>query len=113
VFEDHAFQQRFDDLLFFGAFELAFELRLGTAFGMRSVIDAEQLFSRMLNERRIRKVLSTVDGFDVRAIVQDWCSQGATLENPATQRFTSLSEEGDQVETSLELLEAAVWTVFR
>lgn len=57
---------------------------------------------------RFAKFYQPVDGFDFRAVVQDWCSQGATLENPATHRFTSISEEGDQVDTSLELLEAAV-----
>lgn len=57
---------------------------------------------------RFAKFYQPVDGFNFRALVNDWCSEGATLENPATYRVTSISEEGDQVETSLELLEAAV-----
>lgn len=57
---------------------------------------------------RFAKFYQSEDGFKFRALVHDWCSEGATLENPATYRVTSISEEGDQVETSLELLEAAV-----
>jgi hypothetical protein len=57
---------------------------------------------------RFAKFYQPLDGFNFRAIVQDWCSEGATLENPTTYRVTSISEEGDQVDTSLELLDAAV-----
>ena len=57
---------------------------------------------------RFAKFYQSLDGFNLRALVHDWCSEGATLENPATHRVTSISEEGDQVVTSLELLEAAV-----
>jgi hypothetical protein len=56
----------------------------------------------------VAKFYQSLDGFNFRALVDDWCSVGATLENPATYRVTSISEEGDQVETSLELLEAAL-----
>lgn len=57
---------------------------------------------------RFAKFYQPLEGFNFRAIVHDWCSEGATLENPATHRVTSISEEGDQIDTSLELLEAAV-----
>lgn len=57
---------------------------------------------------RFAKLYQPLDGFNFCAIVQDWRAKGATLEDPATYRITSISEEGDQVETSLELLEAAV-----
>ncbi len=46
--------------------------------------------------------------FNLRALVDYFSSRGITLENPSDGRVTSLSEYGDQLETSLEILETAV-----
>lgn len=48
-----------------------------------------------------------VETFDFAAFLNRWLSNGLTLQNPATQRITYLSEEGDQVFTSRSGLESA------
>jgi hypothetical protein len=57
---------------------------------------------------RFANLYQPLDKFDFRALVDDWSSHGITLENPATRRVSSLSPDGDQVDTSLEMLEATV-----
>ena len=57
---------------------------------------------------RFAKFYQRVDKFNFRALVQEWSPEGVTLANPITHRITSLSDEGDQVETSPELLETAL-----
>jgi hypothetical protein len=58
---------------------------------------------------RFAKVYQPLDKFDFRTLVHDWSSSECIrLRNSATHRVTSISEVGDQVDTSLELLEAAV-----
>lgn len=57
---------------------------------------------------RFAKFYQRLDSFDFRALVHDWSFEDITLVNPLTHRVTSLSEDGDQVETSPELLEVTL-----
>src|SRR6266498_5014392 len=57
---------------------------------------------------RFAKFYQPLDEFDFRALVNYWSSEGINLRNPLTHRVSSISVDGDQVETSSELLEATV-----
>src|SRR5688572_9733083 len=57
---------------------------------------------------RFAKFYQPLVKLDLRALVNDWFSECITLQSPATNRITSISENGDQVETSPELLEVTV-----
>jgi hypothetical protein len=46
--------------------------------------------------------------FNLRALVDDFSSKGITLANPANARITALSEDGDQIDITLDDLEIAV-----
>lgn len=46
--------------------------------------------------------------FSLGRLIEDFASRGITLKNPANGRVTALSEDGDQVDITLEILETAV-----
>ena len=46
--------------------------------------------------------------FDLRTLVDEFSSQGISLANPANGQITALSEDGDQIAVTLDVLEAAI-----
>ena len=57
---------------------------------------------------RFAKFYQPEDKLDFRALMNDWSAECITLQNPATRRITTISGDGDQVETSPESLEVTV-----
>ena len=57
---------------------------------------------------RFAYLYGPADKFILRALVDEFSCRGITLANPANGRVTALSEDGDQIDISLDMLEAAV-----
>ncbi|HEU4769069.1 MAG TPA: hypothetical protein VFS77_16915 [Pyrinomonadaceae bacterium] len=53
---------------------------------------------------RFARFYQPMDRFDFLTLVDHWSTYGITLQNPHTHRVTAISVEGDQVETSPDLL---------
>lgn len=57
---------------------------------------------------RFAYLYQPADKFRLGSLVGELSSRGITLENPVNGRVTALSEDGDQVDTTLDILERAV-----
>ena len=57
---------------------------------------------------RFAYLYQPLERFDFARVIEHWSVHGVTVQNPATQQITYLSEEGDQIITSLSGLQAAV-----
>ena len=57
---------------------------------------------------RFSYLYQPADKFDLLALLDGWASNGVLLKNPATERTTLLSQDGEQVDVSVQELVSAV-----
>lgn len=57
---------------------------------------------------RFAYLYQPADNFDPLALLDSWASSGVLLKNPATGRTTLLSQDGEQVDTSVQELVVAM-----
>lgn len=57
---------------------------------------------------RYAYLYGSANKFDLHVLIDEFAARGITLRNPANGRMTALTEEGDQIDSTLGVLERAV-----